>query len=72
MKLVKNGKIVLDGTLKEEDLEHLLLKALEIIVDKCVDIWIVRNTNSYTEYNDMRSSDKQLTEMQFNIVKEII
>lgn len=71
MKQIKNGKVVLDGTLKEEDLNYLCLKALEIIVDKNVDMWIVRHTNTYSEYNDMRNEENKLTEMQFNIVKEM-
>ena len=71
MKMIKNGKIVLDGTLKEEDLEHLLLRALEIVVDKNVDVWILKHTNTYSEYNDMRNPENHLSEMQFNIVKEI-
>lgn len=33
MKYIKNGKLVLDGTIKECDLEEKCLKALEIIVD---------------------------------------
>ena len=38
MRYIENGKIKLDGTIRECDLEEMLLKALEIIVDKKVDI----------------------------------
>lgn len=33
MKYIKNGKLVLDGTIRECDLQDKLNKALEIIVD---------------------------------------
>ena len=72
MKAIKNGKLVLDGTLTEYELEHMMFKALEIIVDKNVDIWIVKHTNTYSEYNDMRTIENQLSELQFNLIKEIV
>ena len=71
MKLVSNGKIVLNGTYTEEDMEYLLLKGLEIIVDKQVDLYLLKHSDSVQEYNDMRKEEFKLTTLQYEVVKEI-
>lgn len=71
MKLVSNGKVVLNGTYTEEDLNYLCLKALEIIVDKQVDLYLLKHSDSVQDYNDMRKEEFKLTTLQYEVVKEI-
>lgn len=72
MNKIKNGKIVLNGTLKEEDMEYMLLRCLEIIVDKEIDIYLIKHSDSVETYNDMRNEEHKLTHYQFVMVKEIV
>ena len=79
MKYIKNGKVVLDGTIKECDLEEKLLRVLEIIVDKKVNIdwlWycfeIFNDNDGIIAYNDTRGdNDDNLTENEYKLIKEI-
>ena len=72
MTYIKNGKIVLDGTIKECDLEEKLLRALEIIVDKEVNIHCLIYSNTLKEYNDTFIKQYKLTQEQYDSLKEII
>lgn len=72
MKYIKNGKLVLDGTIRECDLQDKLNKALEIIVDKEIDIFILKRCNDYETYNDSNHKEISITQKEFKVVKEII
>ena len=74
MKYIKNGKIVLNGTMKEQDLEDKLLKALEIIVDKEINIARLKFTKTAQEYNKEYpvKVSELISQRQFELVKEII
>ena len=74
MKYIKNGKIVLNGTIKEQDLEDKLLKALEIIVDKEVNIARIKVSKTAQDYNREYPFNirELISQKQFEIVKEII
>ena len=71
MKYIKNGKVVLDGTIKECDLEEKLLRALEIIVDKHPDLLVVETKNTLYEYFLYARIGKMLTQKEFDLLKEI-
>lgn len=74
MKYIKNGKVVLDGTIKECDLEEKLLRALEIIVDKRVDLFPISilslgEYNSLMEYQQRKQDVLMISE--YRTIKEI-
>lgn len=54
-----------------EDIEKSL-KALEIIKNKTVDIWLIQNKKTLKEYNSMVDYSRKLTEEEFNILKEVL
>ena len=74
MKYIKNGKLVLDGTMRECDLQDKLNKALEIIVDKKVHIERIKVTKNAQEYNKtyLLGIVDLISQKEFKIVKEII
>ena len=72
MKYIKNGKLVLDGTIRECDLQDKLNKALEIIVDKLVDIAWLRKSKNCAWYNRGVGFNQRLKRTQYELVKEII
>lgn len=75
MKWIKNGKLVLNGTKNEEELQDWLNKGLELIIDKKVDIDILQLTYNVNDYNRNRTcvaSDMGfLTKEEFEFLKEI-
>lgn len=71
MKYIKNGKVMLDGTIKECDLEEKLLRALEIIVDKQVNIEYIKCCDIYEQYKVICSYWNEITRADFNLLKEI-
>ena len=79
MKYIKNGKVILDGTIKECDLEEKLLKALEIIIDKKVNVdWLWYCFEIYSDidglfyYNQTRGdNDDDLSKEEYQLIKEI-
>ena len=50
LRYIKNGKLVLDGTIKECDLEEKCLLALEIIGKCDVDLHALKATHTWEEY----------------------
>lgn len=73
MNLLKNGKIVLDGTRTEQETEDLLLAALELIIDKNVNIILAKNFKKASQYNLYRGlGQKPLKGTEFKILKEIL
>ena len=74
MKYIKNGKVVLDGTMKECDLEEKLLNALEIIVDKKVDLFAI-SVLGLGEYNSLMEYQQRKQDMlmisEYREIKEI-
>ena len=48
------------------------LKALEIIKKKTVDIWLIQNKKTLKQYNSMVDESRQLTEEEFNLLKEVL
>ena len=80
MKYIKNGKVVLDGTIKECDLEEKLLKALEIIVDKRVNLLEISTSANYETYREFFNKwnwygeydEFVITEKEYELLKEIL
>lgn len=72
MKLIKNGKLVLNGTRTEEETEQLCLKALEIVIDRKADLlgllW-VDNVEDYNCYIVFSDEERTLTKAQFELVR---
>ena len=48
------------------------LKALEIIKNKTVDIWLIQNKKSNKEYNSMVDSSRWLSQEEFDLLKEAL
>lgn len=48
------------------------LKALEIIKEKTVDIWLIQNKKTLKQYNSMVDESRQLTEEEFNLLKAVL
>lgn len=75
MKWIKNGKLVLNGTKSEQELQDWLNKGLELIVDKRVDIDTLKLTYNVNDYNRHRTCIQDgcgfLTKEQFEFLKEI-
>ena len=69
MKYIKNGTIQLDGTIRECDLEEKLLKALEIIIDKKVNVSLLQYYKNPKRYNQLF---EPLTQQEFDLIKEIM
>lgn len=84
MKKIKNGKLVLDGTITQNELQDKVNKAFEIVVEKNVNILFLRcvivscknNTirKQVIEYNNCCTNPKRnkLTEEEYKLLKEII
>ena len=73
MKYLKNGNIVLDGTIKESDLETRLLKALEIIIDKSVEIGWLRLNQDVDDYNRLvRFATGRLTHQEYELLRGLL
>ena len=58
----------------DEDPEHLakVNKALEIIKEKIVDYWLLTLCNSREEYNSDEPLYRQLTQEEYDLLKEIL
>lgn len=48
------------------------LKALEIIKNKTVDIWLIQNKKTLKQYNLLVDESRQLTEEEFDTLKEVL
>lgn len=48
------------------------LKALEIIKKKTVDIWLIQNKKTLKQYNSMVDESRQLTQEEFDLLKEVL
>lgn len=83
MKKIKNGKLVLDGTITQNELQDKVNKAFEIVVEKNVDTFflkvVISTCNVYSverqvrEYNESCNNPKNhLTEEEYKLLKEII
>ena len=74
MRYIKNGTIQLDGTIRECDLEEKLFRALEIIIDKKVDLFAISilglgEYNSLMEYQQRKQDMLMISE--YRAIKEI-
>lgn len=73
MKYIKNGKVVLDGTIRQCDLEEKIFKAFEIIFEKNVDMIAFKNSNKASYYNMQRNpGSKALKGIEFKTLKEVL
>lgn len=83
MKKIKNGKLVLDGTITKNELQDKVNKAFEIVIDKNVNIIflkvVISSCKVYSierqvrEYNECCNNPKNyLTEEEYKLLKEII
>lgn len=87
MKYIKNGKLVLNGTMMACELEEKLLRALEIIIDKDVNISDLRCaiatkfqlTEKEYDFDDYESdyecygiTGTLLTKDEFELLMEVI
>lgn len=48
------------------------LKALEIIKKKSVDIWLIQNKKTLKQYNSMVDESRQLTEVEFELLRSVL
>lgn len=80
MKKIKDGKLVLDGTITQNELQDKVNKAFEIVVDKDVNTGFLLKCKSVDEYNDMcdyiaRNDGMYvacLTPKEFDLLKEVL
>lgn len=83
MKKIKDGKLVLDGTITQNELQDKINKAFEIVVEKNVNILFLKIVittcavysieNQVREYNECCDNPKNhLTEEEYKLLKEII
>lgn len=72
MELIKNGKLVLNGTLTEQETENLLFQALEIIVNKKVNIKALVKSKNVLCYNMWTSNEEEeLTQKEYDLLKGV-
>ena len=72
MELIKNGKLVLNGTLTEQETENLLFQALEIIVNKKVNVKALVKSKNVLCYNMWTSNEEEeLTQKEYDLLKEV-
>ena len=75
MKYIKNGKLVLDGTIRECDLEEKCLRALELIDENNIDIRVLKDSPCVETYNDYAYWEvglKEISAETFKLLKEIL
>lgn len=83
MKKIKDGKLVLDGTITQNELQDKVNKAFEIVIEKNVNILflkvVISSCKVYAierqvrEYNESCNNPKNyLTEEEYKLLKEII
>jgi len=83
MKKIKDGKLVLDGTITKNELQDKVNKAFEIVVEKNVDTFflkvVISSCKVYSiekqvrEYNESCNNPKNcLTIEEYKLLKEII
>ncbi len=83
MKKIKDGKLVLDGTITQNELQDKVNKAFEIVIEKNVDTFflkvVISSCKVYSierqvrEYNESCNNPKNhLTEEEYKLLKEII
>lgn len=61
-----------DEVLNDKAIVEKELKALEIIKKKTVDIWLIQNKKTLKQYNSMVDESRQLTEEEFDLLKEVL
>lgn len=72
MELIKNGKLVLNGTLTEQETENLLFQALEIIVNKKVNVKALVKSKNVLCYNMWTSNEEEeLTQKEYDLLKGV-
>lgn len=83
MKKIKNGKLVLDGTITQNELQDKVNKAFEIVVEKNVNLIflkvVISSCKVYSikrqveQYNNCYTNpNNHLTEEEYKLLKEII
>lgn len=73
MRYIKNGKVVLDGTMTEQELEDKLFATLEVIINKKVNIALIEMSHNVSYYNFWKKSYAQkLLKKEFKAIKEIM
>lgn len=75
MRYIKNGKVVLDGTTRECDLEEKLLRALEIILS-IIKLKVEERNNEYWLFIDYENRPKEfgwrITKEVYELLKEVL
>ena len=72
MELIKNGKLVLNGTLTEQETENLLFQAVEIIVNKKVNVKALVKSKNVLCYNMWTSNEEEeLTQKEYDLLKGV-
>lgn len=72
MELIKNGKLVLNGTLTEQETENLLFQTIEIIVNKKVNIKALVKSKNVLCYNMWTSNEEEeLTQKEYDLLKGV-
>lgn len=67
-----NGQDTCYWDFKKNNTRYQELKALEIIKEKTVDIWLIQNKKSNKEYNSMVDSSRWLSQDEFDLLKEVL
>ena len=63
---------IIEKTVDECLINENKLKALEIIKDKIVLIDVLFDTDTLEDYNDFKSKQEQLTQEEYDLLKEIL
>ena len=71
---IENEYYIDEAVFYKEDFKQVRkeLNALEIIKKKTVDIWLIQNKKTLKQYNLLVDESRQLTEEQFNLLKEVL
>ena len=71
---IENEYSIGEAVFYKEDFNQVRkeLKALEIIKEKTVDIWLIQNKKTLKQYNSMVDESRQLTQEEFNLLKEVL
>ena len=69
MKYVKDGKIVLNGTYRQAELEERIFRAFELINEKEVDLFLLHRVDDEETYNDSVHHETMLTKKEFYFLK---
>ena len=73
LEIIENEYSIDESVFYKEDFKQVRkeLKALEIIKKKTVDIWLIQK-KTLKQYNLLVDESRQLTEEQFNLLKEVL